>query len=174
MLIQKGALSTVPRYAVLAEDAVARVLPPLADQTVLQQELDASFRQLEAEQPALAAFLADELNEFELPAAQALAYFLFLLVFRAFREGFGARLPAVAEREVEQALQRLLADGEVRSRTCIANSYSEDMVALNQPALMRVIQAELEHAPDEAGELGPIMQALLVEILALTHAVLPD
>jgi hypothetical protein len=158
---------------VLAEDAIARVVSPLSDEAELQQRLDAAFRQLEAEQPALAAFLSDELIEIDAPAGQGLAYFLFMLVFRAFRDGFGPRLPEVAGREIERAVQRLLADGEVRSQTCIANSYSEDAMAIGQPALMRVIQDELEHAPDEAGELAPIMQALLVEILAFTHAVLP-
>ena len=173
MLIQKGALAEVPSYAVLAEEALARVLSPLSDHGALQENLDAAFRQLEREQPELATFLSDELTELGPQTAQALAYFLFLLVFRAFRDHFGARLPEVSAGEIEAALQRLLTDGEVRSQTCIAQSYSEDMVALGQPALMRVIQAELEQAPDDAGELSPIVQTLLVEIIALTHAVLP-
>src|SRR4051794_22982307 len=125
MWIQKGALPAVPNYAVLEEEALRSALSPLSEQERLQQHLDAIFRQLEREQPALATFLSVELTEFESQPAQALAYFLFLLVFRAFRENFGARLHVVPEAEVEAALQRLLADGEVRSRTCLAQSYSE-------------------------------------------------
>jgi hypothetical protein len=173
MWIQAGALSPVPTYAVLADDALKGVVQRLADYKALQQRLDDGFRQLEREQPALAFFLSGELTELELQPAQALAYFLFLLVFMAFREGFGARLRELAEDDIDAALEQLLLDGEVRSRTCRAQSYSEDAIALGQPALMRIVQGEIENAPEEAGELSPIVQAVLVEIVALTHAVAP-
>jgi hypothetical protein len=173
MWIQAGALAPVPTYAVIADDALKGVVQRLSDHAKLQRRLDDAFRQLEREQPALAHFLSGELHDLELQAAQALAYFLFLLVFLAFRDGFGPRLREIAEDDVEAALAQLLADGEVRSQTCRANSFTEDMVALGQPALMRVVQGEIDNAPDEAGELTPIVQAVLVEVVALTHGVAP-
>jgi hypothetical protein len=173
MWIQAGALAPVPSYAVIADDALKGVVQRFADHTALQRSLDDGFRQLELEQPALADFLTHELHELDTQPAQALAYFLFLLVFIAFREGFGVRLREISGDDVECALEQLLIDGEVRSRTCPAQSYSEDMIALGQPALMRIVQGEIENAPEEAGELAPIVQAVLVEIVALTQAVAP-
>lgn len=173
MWIQAGALQPVPSYAVISADAIARVTGRLSDHRGLQQRLDMAFRQLEREQPQLTGFLAAELNELEAQPAQALGYFLFVLVFLAFREGFGARLREVAAEDLRAALEHLLADGEVRSRACSAGSYSEDIVALGQPALMHVVQSELENAPDGAGELSPVVQSVLVEIVALTQAVAP-
>jgi hypothetical protein len=173
MWIQAGALAPVPSYAVIADDALKGVVQRFADHSLLQRSLDDGFRQLEREQPALAGFLSQELHDLEPQAAQALAYFLFLLVFMAFREGFGARLREIGADDIESAVEQLLTDGEVRSRTCLAQSYTEDIVALGQPALMRIVQGEIENAPDEAGELAPIVQAVLVEVVALTHAVAP-
>jgi hypothetical protein len=173
MWIQAGALAPVPTYAVIAAEALHGVVQRLSDHTALQQRLDDAFRKLEREQPALARYLCVELHDLELQPAQAMAYFLFLLVFLAFREGFGARLREVADDDIEAVLAQLLADGEVRSRTCRVQSYTEDIVALGQPALMRVVQAEIDNAPQGAGELAPIVQAVLVEVVALTHAVAP-
>src|SRR5215510_11660734 len=120
MWIQAGALAPVPSYAVIADEALKSVVQRFADHAALQRRLDDGFRQLEREQPALARFLSLELHELELQPAQALAYFLFLLVFMAFREGFGTRLREIGDEDIETALEQLLADGEVRSRTCPA------------------------------------------------------
>lgn len=172
MLIQLGALQPVPSYAVVPESVVLAVLRMLTCGKALQPPLDAAFRTLEREQPALAEFLAAELSEIEVPEAQALGYFLFLAVFIAFRDSFGSRLCAIASDDLETVLDRLLADGDIRSRTSPTETYSEDVIALGQPALMRLVRAEIE---DEAAssEAGPIMQALLVEIVALSSAVAP-
>ena len=123
MLIQKGALAAVPSYAVLAEDALAQVLKPLSDHATLQENLDAAFRQLEHEQPALAGFLSDELIELEPQPAQALAYFLFLLVFRAFRDHFG------------------VTPEQVRAATCL------DKLSLQEPIMMDSTPSTNLHPP---------------------------
>jgi len=172
MLIQPGALQPVPTYAVVPESVVLGVLRRFTSGKAMQPRLDAAFRTLEREQPALAEFLGAELSEIEAPEAQALGYFLFLAVFSAFRESFGSRLCAVGSDDLESVVDRLLADGDARSQAAPAETYSEDVIALGQPALMRLVRAEIEEqvAGDQA---GPILQALLVEIVALTSAVAP-
>src|SRR5262245_22952986 len=118
MLIQPGALSPVPRWAAVPERAVAEALRRLTGDQALQPRLDGAFRRLELEQPELAAFLAGELAELEQAEAQALGYFLLMLVYLAFHEAFGRRLRELDADDVEGALARLLADGEVRSAAC--------------------------------------------------------
>jgi len=174
MLVQPGALAPVPRYAAVSLDAVTAVLQRLTTAGTLQPPLDHAFRRLEAEQPELAGFIAGELSELEQPAAQALGYFLFLLVFLAFDEAFGRRLRALDAQDLDGALASLLADGEVRSQACPEGSYSEDIVTLGQPALMQAIRQQLESAAEQTSEVDPILQALLVEVVALTQAVAPS
>ena len=171
MLIQAGALSPVPRWAAVPERAVADALRKLTGDG-MQPRLDASFRRLEGEQPELAAFVAGELSELEQADSQALGYFLLMLVYLAFQEAFGRRLRPLESDELEGALSRLLADGEVRGAACRFGSYSEDAIALGQPALMALVRGEIEDAAKRSTEVDPIMQAALVEILALSSAVL--
>lgn len=186
MLIAEGALERVPAYAVVPEHVVDAVMRELRGGAGQRGGLDRAFRALELEQPALAAFLAEELADLQSPAAQALAFYLFLAAGSAFRSAFGARLHAISERDLDGALDLLLADGEVRSQTCPAGSFSQDRVACLQPALMDALLEELEigHAalaksgsgagPDAPeSEVDPILQVLLVQIVALTRAVAP-
>lgn len=173
MWIQAGALQPVPSYAVVVEAEVAAALSRLTADEAVQGRLAKAFRVLEHEQPALAQLLSSELESLERPAAQTLLYFLFLLVFLAFRSAFGPRLNAVEASDLHAALERLVVDGEVRSQTCFAQSYSEDVIALGQPALLRLIHGELDGELEHADDASPILQALLTEVLALTHAVAP-
>jgi hypothetical protein len=172
MLIQPGALPTVPRHAVVPEQVVMMVLRRLTEREAIQPTLAAVFRRLETQQPALAEFVASELAELEEPQAQALAYFLFLAVFMAFRDAFGARLCTIVREDLESVLDRLVLDGEVRCRACPAESYSEDAVAIGQPSLMRLVRAELGADPALSCS-DTVLQGLLIEIVALTAAVAP-
>jgi hypothetical protein len=173
MWIQAGALAPIPCYAVVGEDVIAAVLRRLTADAALQQRLDAAFRLVEAEQPALAGFLATELSSLGAQPAQALCYFLSLCTFLAFREAFGARLGSLVQDDLDSALEQLVADGEVRSASCKHGSYSEDVIAIGQPALMRLVHTEIDLAPEGADDLDPVLQALLVQLVALTHAVAP-
>jgi hypothetical protein len=189
MLIAVGALEMVPPYAVVPEHVVEAVLRDLRAGAGQRNVLERTFRSLENDQPALAAFLASELADLRAPAAQAVAFYLFLAVSSAFRSAFGTRLHAIAESDIEGALDLLLADGEVRSQTCPAKSFSQDRVACLQPALMDALMDELDlaHAAFEKGacranagddeaapsEVDPILQTLLVQVVAMTRAVAP-
>jgi hypothetical protein len=170
MLIGHGALEPAPGYAVVPEHVVRAVLRELGEDELLRVRLDREFRRLEAGQPTLADMLSSELHGIDEAAGQALVYYLFLTVCAAFREAFGARLGEVGDRDLDRAIETLLADGEVRSQTCIAGSYSQDIVALWQPALMRLVNAEID-ASEDAAQVEPVLQILLVLVVALTRAV---
>jgi hypothetical protein len=170
MLIGHGALEPAPRFAEVPEHIVVTVLRELGDDDGLRARLDREFHRLEVEQPTLADMLSSELSGIEEAAAQALAYYLFLVVCGAFRDAFGARLGLIGELELDQAIETLLADGEVRSRTCMAGSFSQDVVALWQPALMRLVHAEID-AASAAVQADPVLQVLLVLVVALSRAV---
>jgi hypothetical protein len=172
MLIQAGALNPVPRWAAVPERAVTDALRQLTEDAGMQPRLDAAWRRLEVEQPDLSAFVAEELSELEQPQAQALGYFLFVLVYVAFVEAFGRRLRELGGDELEGALAQLLADGEVRGAACRFGSYSEDAIALGQPALMALVRGEVEEAAQQQTDVDSIMQVALVEIVALSAAVL--
>jgi hypothetical protein len=173
MWIQAGALSPVPSYAIVSEAEVSAALGELADEAALHDRLGKAFRVLEAEQPALAYLLSHELETLERPSAQALLYYLFLLVFVAFRNAFGARIGRLEPEDLDATFERLLVDSQVRSQACHTESYSEDMIALGQPALLRLINGELDETLEDAADGAPILQALLTEVLALTQAVAP-
>ena len=189
MLIAVGALEPAPAYAVIPEHVVTSVLRELSPDAGGRAGLDRVFRRLEAEQPALADFLAGELANLETAEAQTVAYYLFLAVGQAFHAAFGPRVPALSTADLDHALDVLLADGEVRSHACRAGSFSQDRVACLQPALMDAVMGEIDYAygalsvvGPEAGELetttarnevDPILQVLLVQVVALTRAVSP-
>jgi hypothetical protein len=170
MLIGHGALEPAPRFAEVPEHVVVAVLRELGDDDGLRARLDREFRRLEVEQPTLADMLSSELSGLDEAAAQALAYYLFLVVCGAFRDAFGARLGLIGELDLDRAIETLLADGEVRSRTCMAGSFSQDVVALWQPALMRLVHAEID-AASTAVQADPVLQVLLVLLVALSRAV---
>jgi hypothetical protein len=171
MWVAAGALEPVPSHAVVDETTVTSVLRQLTAGDALRVELDATFRRLELRHPALAELLAGELAEIESGASQALGYFLFLTVYLAFEQRFGARLGPIAHLQLDAALQRLVTDSEVRER-CAPQTCSEDVLALGQPALMQLIDREIRKASD-TDALVPMFEVLLVELLVLSEAVAP-
>jgi len=169
MWVSPGALTPVPSHATIDETTVASVIKDLLRGDALRHELDATFRRLELRQPALAELIAGEVAEIESAPGQALGYFLFLTVYRAFEQRFGGRLGPVSHRQLDAALERLVTDSEVRE-SCAPTTCSEDVLALGQPALMQLIDRELRKA-ENTEELMPAFEALLVELLVLSEAV---
>jgi len=180
MFVQQVALGRMPAHALVEQAAIATVLKRMAgDGPTLQRELDQGFRRMELRQPDLAAFLVDELSHVTEPAVQTLSYFLFVVIFEAFEEAFGARVGVIPDAELQQLARRLLTDGELRSSGQLGDSYSEDLVAMGQPALVHLIRQEVHRVIDEVRErpdwqeAEPLYEAILLEILALSHAVAP-
>lgn len=180
MLVQRVAIEAVPPYAVVDEDTVVQVVQRVTHDDDAVPVLEAAFDRLERRQPVLAGWLAEELGHANEVGAQTLTYFLFLIVFMSFDEAFGGRLAEVRRDDLAFTFDRLATDGELRDATTPGESYSEDAVSMSQPALMTLIHGEVDRALAAAGEAGrsldvdPIVQALLIEVLALSAAVAPS
>lgn len=178
MFVQRVALEAIPPYAQVAPSVLTSVLSRmLGDPEALTLALDDGFRAMESRQPCLAEFVSGELALIEGPKLSAVGYFLAVLVYLAFEEAFGDRLGRVQNADVMQTLDQLLTDGELRTRDVERVSYSEDAIALGQPALIALLRSEvdraLEAAPEDAvtERVDALYEMLLVELLALTRVV---
>jgi hypothetical protein len=180
MFVERVALNAVPAYARIAASVLSSVLGQLANgSSALRNELDAGFRELENRQPCLAEFMAGEVAQLPNAGVQGLAYFLTVLVFRAFEESFGVRVSVVQLADVTHMLARLAADGELRAGGAAGGSYSEDAIAVGQPALVGLLRREVDRAVAEDPQapweaLDTFYESLLVMVLVLTHAVEPQ
>jgi len=180
MFVQPVALAPIPPHARVDQAAITHVLERMSTgHDALQGTLDGGFRRMEARHPALAEYVAAELSLLEGSAPQTLGYFLCIVVYLAFHDHFGERLGRVRHGDIESTRARLITDGELRDAGTAGDSYSEDVVAVGQPALVRLLRTEIDRALSGAPggtewqEAQPPYEALLVQILALTHAVSP-
>jgi hypothetical protein len=179
MFVERVALDAVPGYARIAPAVLNSVLTGmLSEPAGFARLLDAGFREMELRQPCLANYVAAEVTELPGPRVQGLGYFLAVLVFRAFEEAFGSRLASVQLQDVTSMLERLIADSQLRSQGAGGVSYSEDAIAVGQPALIGLLRAEVDRAVEEQPEqpweaLDPFYESLLVMVLVLTQAVAP-
>jgi len=177
MFVERVALDVVPPDARIAQATVDAVLARLArDHEGMPRALRAGFLEMEQRQPCLAAYVAHELSELQLPEVQAEAYFLSVLVFRAFEDAFGARLARVELPDINRALTRLIADSELRAEHVRGATYSEDAIAVGQPALLCCMRAHIDRAVDHRPALAwesldRFYESLLVMVLVLTQAV---
>ena len=143
----------------------------------LQGVLDRGYAELDRRQPALSDWLAEQLSEGQDELVQSLGYFLVVTVYMTFREAFPTRLDEVDERSLQIALETLSVDEELRANDPTEALDSDDVVAMGQPAVIEFVQHHVEEAIEQAeGEveleqLDRVYRALLVEVIALSHAV---
>lgn len=179
MFLRKAAIRLVPRYAIVDDNAVESVEEALAgDEENLQEILDGGYRELDRRQPVLSEWLAEEVSEREDELSQSLGYFLAIAVYMAFREAFGARLGAVDETNLRLALDTLTLDEELRANDPTEALSSDDVIALGQPVVIDFVQHHMREAIEQAEEdanlenLDRVYRAILVETIALSHAVM--
>jgi hypothetical protein len=177
MFVERVALKAVPAELQIDSAILNSVLGRLF-RGAGSAELDVGFRELESKQPCLAEFMTTEIAELPSVRVQALAYFLTVLVYRAFEEAFGPRIAPVRLSDVTHMLARLAADGELRAGGAAGSSYSEDAIALGQPALVSLLRHEVDRAVSDDPQapweaLDTFYESLLVMVLVLTQAVAP-
>ena len=178
MFLRKAALRPVPRYAVVDEQAMGALEQTLEEEEEgLQQALDSAYHELDRRQPVLAQWLAEQVADRSDEMAQSLGYFLAVTVYLVFREAFPTRLGEVDAGGLHIALETLAADEELRANDPTEIFNSDDVVAMGQPVVLGYVQHHLEEALQQAGddadvaELDLVYRAILVEVIALTHAV---
>ncbi len=180
VFFRKAAIRPIPRYAVVDRRVVDEVERMLEGESVsLQNKLDRLFAQLGQKQPAIYSFVSDELGEIPNELAQSLGYFLVAAVHLIFSEAFPNRLEEVDESALALALATLSADEELRALDPLEKLDSDDLIAMNQPAVVEFVQHHVREAYDQADEDAPpieqldrVYRAILVQIIALSHAVL--
>lgn len=178
MFLRKAALRPVPSWAVVGPDTLQSVEAALGDQEdALQEALDEGYRHLDRRQPVLASWLADEVSQRSDELAQSLGYFLTVSVYLAFREAFPTRLLEVDAESLGLAIATLEADEELRAADPNEVFESDDVVAMTQPAVLEFVQHHVREAIQQAdagadvADFDQIYRALLVETIALSHAV---
>lgn len=178
MFLRKAALRPVPSWAVVDDLAVDSLERRLGDDDAsLQATLDGGYREMDRLQPDLAAFLSGEVSRRADELAQSVGYFLAVSVYLAFAEAFPTRLGKADAASIELALQTLEIDEELRANDPSEIYESDDVVAMGQPAITSYVQHHLDGALAQAD--GPdleafdlVYRAILVEVIALSHAVL--
>lgn len=182
MFFRKAAIRKIPQWAIVDQFAIERAEASLnADSPTLQDRLDRLFRTFGQDQPALSDYLSEEISELDHELSQSLGYFLIAAIFRVFTEAFPERLDEVDETALRIAVETLAADEALRADDPLEILESDDLVAMNQPELVDFVQGHLRDAFDQAEdevpieELDRVYRAALVEIIALSHAVIsPD
>jgi hypothetical protein len=177
----RAAIRPVPTHAVVPRDVIDALEAEFAESKDLEQRIDRAFDSLDERQPALAGYLADEIDELEDDTAQALGHFLGVAVHEAFTGAFGKRVREIDDASVAIAHGSLEADEDLRRGAPDEVLESDDVVAMSQPHMVAFVREQLDAVlePDEDGEapevdleaVYKVYRAILVEIVALSQAV---
>lgn len=177
MFLRKAAIRPVPTYAVVEPHVIEAVESALDEDGKLQDHLDVGYRELDRKQPILADWLSGELSTGRDETVQSLGYFLIIAVFMAFREAFPTRLRAIDEGALQMAIDTLAADEELRANDPTEILESDDVVAMGQPSMISFVQHHVQEAIEQSEgdlnveELDRIYRGVLVQVIALSHAV---
>jgi hypothetical protein len=178
MWVRRSAILPVPQYAKVPESAVDAVHEGLADnEEEARSQLDQAFEQFEKNQPALATYIGEQLSDPLDDTALALGYFLALAIWMAFERTHGSELGSVSDEELNTARELLDLDESLRRGDPNEMMDSDDIIAMEQPALLSFVNRHLEatlqaHADNiDVDDVAQIYRAVLIEVLALSYAV---
>ncbi|MBC7171455.1 MAG: hypothetical protein H5U40_03465 [Polyangiaceae bacterium] len=177
MFLRKAALRPVPTYAVVDAHFIETIESTLDDDGELQERLDVGYRELDRRQPTLSGWLSAELSSGRDEIVQSLGYFLIITVFMAFREAFPKRLREIDEGALHMAIDTLAVDEELRANDPTEILESDDIIAMGQPSMISFVQHHVNEAIEQSEgelnleELDRIYRAVLVQVIALSHAV---
>jgi hypothetical protein len=178
--VRRSAIRAVPRYARVPESAIAAAFAKLASADARAERLVAEAHQrFSAEQRALAEYLRQRLTHSLDEAARALGEMLSVAIFMAFEAVPSGALHSASADAVAAADASLAADEELRRADPVDALDSEDIVAIEQPALVGFVNQQIgltleKHAASvDVDDVALVFRAILVEILALSHAVAP-
>ncbi len=185
MWVRGVAIRPVPSYAVIDRGVLERVERELADDCdEARAELDEAFARFEHTQPHLAdrvtSVLARPLDE----TALALGYFLVIAIWLAFERRFEVRLGEVTRDALEATDAAVALEEELRANHVEEPLDLDDVIALEQPGVLTFVHEHVEAALDttsvrdeadvDVDDVDQIYRTILVLILALSHAVVPE
>lgn len=177
MWVRSSAIRPVPPYARVSEAALESVRQALAeDEDDAREQLDEAFERFEREQPCLAAHIADVLADTNDETALALGYFLVLTVWLAFDHAHGSLLDEVSAESISATQELLTLDEELRDADPEETLASDDVVRMEQPALLAFVHENLDAAMDNQDDLDDedvdkIYRVVLVQVLVLSYAI---
>lgn len=178
MFFRKAALRPVPAFATVENRYVQSMEQSLDDDDEkLQESLDRGYHDLDAKQPSVASHAGAVLASLTDELVQALGYFLTVTVYLAFREAFPTRLTMASDDDVAMASATIEADEEIRANDPDEALETDDVVGIAQPAVIAFVQHHVEQALEQGGdevnltELDRVYRAVLVQVVALSHAV---
>lgn len=178
MWVQRAAIRPVPAWARVPSAVLERVEGTLgSDDDEDDDGLEKAFQKFEEGQPALSARVANLLGQPMNETALALGYFLTLSVFLAFQETFADRLSRIDEAELDAVAEELAFDEEMRKGTPDEAMETDDIVAMQQPDIVRFVREHIEVALEDVAdkavidEVDRIYRMVLLETVALSHAV---
>jgi hypothetical protein len=186
--VRGAAIRPVPPYAVVEASIVSAIERDFAggDGEDERPDIDEAFARFERTQPVLASRIQDVLSRPLDETALALGYFLTIVVWLAFERTFASRLGGVAEEDLETVEAQLLAEEELRMEHSHEPIDVDDVVAREQPAILRFVHEHVDaaldvtsHAPDESDDIDvddvhDVYRAVVLLTLALSHAVRPS
>ena len=172
MWVRRSAIRPVPRFAQVPESAL-----------VLAASAAVSGRQglerLAAAQPSLSRYLRQRFEQPLDTTALALGQTLAASVFAAFEAAFGERLTVASDDTVSLVELSLAADEVLRQTDPMDALDSEDIVGIEQPALVAFVNEQIDETLDEharsidVDHVAVVFRTILVQILVLSQAVAP-
>lgn len=173
----RSAIRPIAAYAMVPAEAVDAAESEVSDEGDLESQVMGGFAALELSQPALGRWLRSVVEPVRDDTAQALGYFLSIVVHGAFVGAFGQRVRRVDEATLSSVQATFEWDEELRRGDADEVLESDDLVAIGQPHLVAFVREQVEAAlePDEDGDpadvdldaVASVYRAVLMEILAL-------
>lgn len=181
MWVRRAAIRPVPAYAKVSEAVLSRLEDELTadaeDTSDASDLMNDALERLERDQPVLAQHMTDKVGRYNKEPVVGVGYFLMIAVYLAFERAFPGDLERIDETSLASVEEALALDEEIRKVDPAEVVESDDVVAMEQPHILRYVQdhvgAALETHADEldVDEVHAIYRAVLVETLALSYAV---
>jgi hypothetical protein len=156
MWVRGAAIRPVPRFAVVGSSMLDEIERELADDSPKsREELDGAFARFETSQPRLADAVSQVLSRPLDETALALGYFLSIAIFLTFERTFGEkRLREVSDDALAATQHSIALEEELRAARGDEPLDLDDVVAIEQPHLMKFVHEHVDAALDPATRSG--------------------
>lgn len=181
MWLAQSAIPHVPSHARLPAHVVEAASEQLMDAhgAYSAMLLSRALKRCERKQPALAAWLEKRLSGQIDDAARGLGASMAMTIWLAFALFAGPRLRTIRAEDCSDVDQLLQADQELRRSDPSAIFESDDIIAVHQPEVAKLIRTRMDetlsaYAEDiDVDDVDAVYHMLLVEVLVLSYAVEP-